>query len=210
MAEDIIKDITVLQDISSVVDCDNLEDGKLLAQELFKSLAQQKTAPAIAANQIGINKRIIVLSVREPIYLINPQIISATIQIPYLESHASFPQKLFTTIRYASITIKADNVLDNMCFGVRDNQRHLLYSGKKINAAVTTHPVIMEAVYVQQAIDTLNGIMPMAREMVMQSPVCVEKTPSRNELITISNGAEVKILKYKKAEWFINNGWIIQ
>ena len=37
-----------------------------------------------------------------------------------------------------------------------------------------------------------------------------EKKIGRNELVTIKKGDAVKVLKYKKAQKFINNGWEIK
>ena len=210
MVEEIIKDIDILRDVSKVEDCVSNEEGTLLAQEMFKALAGQKTAPAIAANQIGIQKRIIALSVREPVYLINPVIVSATVPVPYIESHASFPQKLFTPIRFASIVVTADNLEGEFNFGLKGNQRNLLFKDGKINPSVLTHPVIMEAMYIQQAVDTLNGVMPVDREAKMIEPVNVDKGPARNEIVTLTkDDAEMKI-KFKKATKFIQDGWKIK
>ena len=37
-----------------------------------------------------------------------------------------------------------------------------------------------------------------------------EKKIGRNELVTIKKGDAVKVLKYKKAQKFINDGWEIR
>jgi peptide deformylase len=210
MAEEIIKDISQLRDVSRMENCSSLEEAKLLAKEMFKALATQKTAPAIAANQIGIQKRIIVMSIREPIYLVNPVIVSSSMPIPYIESHASFPQKLFTTMRYASVTVKADNINGEFTFGLKENQKHLLYNKDKVNVAVTTHPVIMEAVYIQQTIDTLNGILPMDRELKTTEALYKIKTPNRNKIVTLVKGNEEIQVKYKRALKYLEDGWVIK
>lgn len=211
MAEEIIKDISILQDVSNMEDCNDLEEGKKLAQEMFKALASQRTCPAISANQIGINKRIIVLNLREPVYLINPIIVKSSMPAPHVESHASFPQKLFTTIRSASVTVKANNIDGEFTFGLKPGQRKLLYNKNRINTAVTTHPIVMEAAYVQQTIDTLNGIMPMER--VLQSVETIKKTSNtihRNEVVTLEKDGETMRIKYKRAEKFIQDGWKVK
>jgi len=210
MVEEIIKDIEKLRDVSAIENCENLEEAKLLAEEMFKSLANQKTAPAIAANQIGINKKIIVLSVKNAIYLVNPVIVRKSMPTPYIESHASFPQKLFTVIRYASITVKADNIDGELLFGLKTNQKHLLYRDNKVNIAVVTHPVIMEAAYIQQTVDTLNGILPIDIEMSTPEPVSVPNPIGRNEIVTLTKDGVDMTIKFKKSDKFIQDGWKIK
>lgn len=210
MADEIIKDVAILKDISQISNCDTQEEGKIIAQEMFIALSKQKTAPAISANQIGIQKRVIALNVREAVYLINPVITACSMPTPHVESHASFPQKLFTTIRYASVTVKADNIEKEFTFGLKENQKHLLYQGNRVNVALTTHPLVMEAAYVQQAIDTLNGVMPIERTLQHIDPVKKSNTPNRNEVVILCKGKETIKIKYKKALKLIEEGWVIK
>ena len=43
----------------------------------------------------------------------------------------------------------------------------------------------------------------------LRSPVVVAKKIGRNQLVTIKKGDAVKVLKYKKAQRFLNDGWIM-
>ena len=67
----------------------------------------------------------------------------------------------------------------------------------------------MEAVCVQHEIDHLNGITIHDRED-KPKPIISTKKIGRNELVTIKQGDAVKVLKYKKAQKFINDGWVIE
>ena len=67
----------------------------------------------------------------------------------------------------------------------------------------------LEAVCVQHEIDHLNGMRIMDRK-VDTTIKRVEKKIGRNELVTIKKGDAVKVLKYKKAQKFLNQGWEIK
>ena len=66
----------------------------------------------------------------------------------------------------------------------------------------------LEAVCVQHEIDHLNGIRIMDR-IIDTTIRRTEKKIGRNSLVTIKRNDAVKVLKYKKAEKFLDDGWII-
>ena len=69
----------------------------------------------LSANQLGINKRVAVVNVTEPIYLINPEIISVGKEVIFQEGCLSVKSKKpIHTKRFDSITIKCDNYESNM------------------------------------------------------------------------------------------------
>ena len=68
---------------------------------------------------------------------------------------------------------------------------------------------VLESVCVQHEIDHLNGITIHDREVKLE-PTKVEKKIGRNQLVTIKKGDAVKVLKYKKAQPLLNQGWIIK
>ena len=68
---------------------------------------------------------------------------------------------------------------------------------------------LLEAVCVQHEIDHLNGITIHDREIKLE-PTKSEKKIGRNQLVTVKKGDAVKVLKYKKARKFMNDGWIIE
>ena len=77
-----------------------------IATELFNILNEKKNGIGLAANQIGIDASVAVLNVREPIILINPEIVSKETEIPYYEGCLSFPKKGCHTKRYEPVEIK--------------------------------------------------------------------------------------------------------
>ena len=68
---------------------------------------------------------------------------------------------------------------------------------------------MLESVCVQHEIDHLNGITILDRK-VDTTVKRTEKKIGRNELVTIKKGDAVKVLKYKKAQKFLNDGWFIK
>ena len=84
----------------------SVEEGLKIATELFQILNKRKDGIGLAANQVGIDARVAVLNVREPVILINPEIISKEIEIPFYEGCLSFPNKGCHTKRYETIEVK--------------------------------------------------------------------------------------------------------
>ena len=66
-----------------------LEEGNEIAQILLDSLPEHGVG--IAANQIGIQKNVCLISVDKPIVLINPKIVKAEGSTHFLEGCLSFP-----------------------------------------------------------------------------------------------------------------------
>lgn len=196
-----------LRNISDITNCESIEEGKIISKELFKELSNQRTSPAISANQIGISKRVIAISIIEPIYLINPVIIARDLIYTAIESHSSFPNRLFTTIRPAHLIVKADNINGEITFGLKVNQKRLLYVRGQLNKLAIVHPKIMEALYIEQAIDTLNGILPEDKEIKEITPIKKDKLPGRNDKILISKDNNETYIKSKYLNSFISRGW---
>ncbi len=93
-----------------------VEEGEKIATELFEILNKRKDGIGLAANQVGIDASVAVVNVREPIVLINPEIVSRETEIPYYEGCLSFPGKGCHTKRYETIEVKSDNVDGTMVF----------------------------------------------------------------------------------------------
>ena len=53
----------------------NIKEGEEIAVRLLHELRQSENGIGLAANQIGINKRVCVINVKNPLVLINPEII---------------------------------------------------------------------------------------------------------------------------------------
>ena len=103
-----------------------------------------KTGVGLAANQVGINKRVCVISVIKPIILVNPKIVGKFGKINFKEGCLSFPGDYIITERYAEIAVKADNHPAMIYFSVEKNA--------------------LECVCVQHEIDHLDGITMFSRQ----------------------------------------------
>ena len=66
---------------------------------------------------------------------------------------------------------------------------------------------ILESVCIQHEIDHLNGVTIFDR--IVNNTVTREIKYGRNEKVTIQKGSESKVLKYKKAQFLLNEGWEI-
>ena len=55
--------------------CISIEEGEEIGAQLLKELTESGNGIGLAANQIGINKRVCVINVKEPIVLVNPNIV---------------------------------------------------------------------------------------------------------------------------------------
>ena len=70
-----------------------VEEGYKIATELFQILNQRGDGIGLAANQVGIDAQVAVVNVKEPIVLINPEIVSKEEEVRYYEGCLSFPKK---------------------------------------------------------------------------------------------------------------------
>ena len=188
----------------------SLEEGRTIATELFQILNQRGDGIGLAANQVGIDAQVAVVNVIEPLVLINPKIISKENEINYYEGCLSFPKKGVNTKRYETIEVTSANVEGSMLFsGVETGETGKGSWEDKQKNDDNRNMRLLESVCVQHEIDHLNGIVCMDRK-IETSYVRSEKKIGRNELVTIKKGDAVKVLKYKKAQKFINDGWEIK
>jgi peptide deformylase len=176
---------TICEEVSSV------EEGEEVGVQLLKELTESQNGIGLAANQIGINKRVCVVNVKEPIVLINPKIVETSEEtFVFPEGCLSFPNKHIRTTRFVEVTVEADNHEGQLSFSA---------DSEDVNDA-------FECACVQHEIDHLNGFTMFDREW-KQQPIRVEKKIGRNEKVTITDGTETKILKYKKAQPLLESDW---
>ena len=188
----------------------SVEEGNAIATELFQILNQRGDGIGLAANQVGIDAQVAVVNVIEPLVLINPKIISKENEINYYEGCLSFPKKGVNTKRYETIEVTSANVEGSMLFsGVETGEIGKGSWEDKQKNDDNRNMRLLESICVQHEIDHLNGVTIMDRK-IETSYVRSEKKIGRNELVTIKKGDAVKVLKYKKAQKFINNGWEIK
>ena len=189
----IVKDIKQLKEKCVPVSSFKFNEGEDIAKQLLDELSNSKSGIGLAANQIGINKRVCVINVKEePLILINPEIIERSKEtFVFPEGCLSFPNKHVRTIRNVSVTVKADNHNGKLVFTA---------DSKDVKDA-------FECACVQHEIDHLDGITMFDREF-KQEPIKREgKKIGRNDKVTISKGSESKTIKYKKAEPLLSDGW---
>ena len=142
--------------------------------------------------------------------LINPKIIRKENEIKYYEGCLSYPKKGVHTKRYETIEVTSDNVEGSMIFSGVENPSDGKGSWEENKKGDDERNLrLLESVCVQHEIDHLNGIICMDRR-IETSYKRTEKKIGRNELVTIKKGDAVKVLKYKKAQNFFNQGWEIR
>tara|TARA_B000000437_G_scaffold209755_1_gene179126 strand:+ start:201 stop:830 length:630 start_codon:yes stop_codon:yes gene_type:complete len=185
----------------------SVEEGLEIATELFQILNKRKDGIGLAANQVGIDAQVAVVNVREPLVLINPKIISKTNEIPYYEGCLSYPGKGCHTKRYETIEITTAQEEGTMIFSGIDIGETGRGTWEKKGIKHDRELRTLEVVCVQHEIDHLNGTTIMDRKR--DTTIRTEKKIGRNRLVTIKKGDAVKVLKYKKAQNFLNQGWVI-
>tara|TARA_B100000029_G_scaffold328959_1_gene321290 strand:- start:386 stop:979 length:594 start_codon:yes stop_codon:yes gene_type:complete len=169
-----------------------VEEGYKIATELFEILNKRKDGIGLAANQVGIDAAVAVVNVREPIVLINPEIVSRETEIPYYEGCLSFPGKGCHTKRYETIEVKSDNVDGTMVFSGVDTGEEAKGTWEDGQQKQNRELRTLEAVCVQHEIDHLNGmrILDRAQELTIRRD---KPKIGRNEKCPCGSGK-----KYKK------------
>jgi len=185
----------------------SVEEGMQVATELFSILNKRKDGIGLAANQVGIDAKVAVLNVREPLILINPEIIFKENEIPYYEGCLSFPGKGCHTKRYETVQVKTAQEEGSWLFSAVDRGESGKGSWEDSEIKEDREVRLLETVCVQHEIDHLNGMRILDR--MIDTTIRTERKIGRNNLVTIKRGDAVKVLKYKKAQKFINDGWII-
>ena len=200
----IITDITSLKQPIPTTKFSKVEQ-ELASAALLTSIAEHKCL-GMSANQIGLNKRICVINVREePMILVNPTIVkSSEDTLIYLEGCLSIPKTLekpLKTIRNYEVTIKADNYSDELHFGT---SRREYKDGYELMDDVD----LLESVCVQHEVDHLNGLIIRDR----QYTTTVEKSSydklGRNEKLMLKSPAgKTEMVKKKKVQEYLHAGY---
>ena len=200
----IITDITSLKQPIPSTKFDKVEQ-ELASAALLTAIVEHKCL-GMSANQIGLNKRICVINVREePLILVNPIIITSSEEtLVYLEGCLSIPKTLekpLKTIRNYEVTIKADNYAEELHFGTT---RREYKDGYELLNDVD----LLESICVQHEIDHLNGLTIRDR----QYTTTVEKTSydklGRNEKLMLkSPEGKTEMVKKKKVQEYLHAGY---
>ena len=187
----IIKDKIKLQEKCSPV---SVKEGEEIGVRLLHELRNSENGIGLAANQIGINRRVCIINVKEPLVLINPTIVNHSEEkFPFVESCLSYPNKKIKTERFVSVTVEADNHEGKLMFSADSND---------INDA-------FECVCVQHEIDHLDGITMFDRKRPSATIKRKNKKIGRNDKVTITKGSESRVIKFKKASPLLEDGWIL-
>ena len=183
----------------------SIEEGNKIATELLQILTERKDGIGLAANQVGIDASVAVVNVREPIILINPEVVEVSEEIPYYEGCLSFKGKGIQTKRYKNIVITTEQEEGELYFSGAENPSDGKGSWEKNSSEKHDAELrLLEAVCIQHEIDHLNGMTIMDRQVV--TTIVNKEKYGRNEIVMITDGKETKDLKYKKAKSLIESG----
>ena len=193
-----VTEIDKLKDICEP--CKSTDEGEQIGVKLFEALEDKGIG--LAANQIGINKRVCIINVKEPIILVNPKIVEKSPEkFVFLEGCLSFPNESIKTVRHKWVKVHADNHDSTLFFSVWDTKDEEGYDKQKF-----LH-YALETACVQHEIDHLDGITMYDREFKPEPSVRRNEKIGRNDKVTIQKDGNTKELKYKKATKLLDDGW---
>ena len=183
--------------------CDSIEEGERIAKKLSDVL-DDIGGYGLAANQIGINKNVCIVRVRDDSpdrILINPTITkSSDDRVLYFEGCLSIPGKRTKTIRHSSVTVACDNW---------ENEIEFCPDGELTKENFWDDNGLLECVCVQHEVDHLNGVL-MTDPSVRYIESATPKTKyGRNEKVVVEKDGDTQYLKYKNAEALLVDGWNI-
>ncbi len=185
--------------------CSSVEEGEKIGAQLLKYLTESPTGIGLAANQLGINKRVCVINCKDPVVLINPEIIEKSEEMfAFGEGCLSFPDDYVRTQRHKWVKVKTDNHEEILYFSVwhispgeegYDKEKYLDYA--------------YETACVQHEIDHLDGFTMHDREWKPQPRRRAYRKIGRNEKVLIKKGEETKTIKFKKYDKMQEDGWVL-
>ena len=177
----------------------SVEEGRIIATELFQILNKRGDGIGLAANQVGIDAQVAVVNVIEPLVLINPKIEEQWDEIDYYEGCLSYPKQGIKTKRYKNIIIKTEQEESGWYFSGAESSQESKGSWEQENKKQDQERRLLEAICVQHEIDHLNGITIYEREN-KPKPIITKQKYGRNEIVGITDGKDYKEIKYKKAK----------
>ena len=185
----------------------NKTEEDVISAALFTALEKEKGF-GLSANQIGVDKRMCVINIKEPMILVNPKIVKRSEEaVQYIESCLSLPKtmrKPKNTVRSISITVETDN-LGTVEFGP-DEKDKIGTEGHNYFA----DEGLLECVVAQHEIDHLDGILITDSIRAYNIQRVSEKKYGRNDKVMIkSPDGETDFVKYKKALPLLEKGYQI-
>ena len=180
------------------------EEQDLATAALLTAVTQHQGL-GMSANQIGLNKRICVINVREePLVLVNPTIVEESEEkIMYFEGCLSLPKtmkKPIKTVRSYGVKVKADNFPDVLEFYTKERKH------EDINALFGDVD-LLESVCVQHEIDHLNGLTIRDRQYTETVRLTTFAKMGRNERFILKKDNETLSVKKKNLSTYLEQGW---
>ena len=185
----------------------NKSEEEVISAALFTALEKEKGF-GLSANQIGVDKRMCVINIKEPMVLINPKITKRSEEaVQYIESCLSLPKtmrKPKNTVRSVSVTVETDN-LGTVEFGPDEKDKigtegHNYFGDEGL----------LECVVAQHEIDHLDGILITDSIRAYNIQRVSEKKYGRNDKVMVkSPDGETDFMKYKKAVPLLEKGYEI-
>ena len=185
----------------------NKSEEEVISAALFTALEKEKGF-GLSANQIGVDKRMCVINIKEPMVLINPKITKRSEEaVQYIESCLSLPKtmrKPKNTVRSVSVTVETDN-LGTVEFGPDEKDKigtegHNYFGDEGL----------LECVVAQHEIDHLDGILITDQVRAYNIQRVSEKKYGRNEKVMVkSPEGDTDFMKYKKAVPLLEKGYEI-
>ena len=185
----------------------NKSEEDVISAALFTALEKEKGF-GLSANQIGVDKRMCIVNIKEPMVLVNPKIVKRSEEaVQYIESCLSLPKtmrKPKNTVRSISITVETDN-LGTIEFGA-DEPKKIGKEGHNYFA----DEGLLECVVAQHEIDHLDGILITDSVRAYNIQRVSEKKFGRNEKVMVkSPDGDTEFMKYKKAVPLLERGYQI-
>ena len=185
----------------------NKSEEEVISAAQFTALEKEKGF-GLSANQIGVDKRMCVINIKDPMVLVNPKIVKRSEEaVQYIESCLSLPKtmrKPKNTVRSISITVETDN-LGTVEFGADEP--------KKIGTEGHNYfgdEGLLECVVAQHEIDHLDGILITDSIRAYNIQRVSEKKFGRNEKVMVkSPDGDTEFMKYKKAVPLLGKGYQI-
>ena len=182
----------------------NKDEQDVIAAALFTSLKKEKGF-GLSANQIGIDKRVCVINIKDPLVLVNPRITNRSEDgMVYIESCLSLPKtmkKPVKTIRSQNITVETDN-LGTIEFGPDEPEKigtegHNYFGDEGL----------LECVVAQHEIDHLDGILITDNDRRYTQTIKRGQKIGRNERVMVKMpDGSTEFMKYKKAQPLLSIG----
>jgi peptide deformylase len=185
----------------------NKSEEEVISAALFTALKKEKGF-GLSANQIGVDKRMCVINIKEPMVLVNPKIVKRSEEaVQYIESCLSLPKtmrKPKNTVRSISVTVETDN-LGTVEFGP-DEKDKIGTEGHNYFA----DEGLLECVVAQHEIDHLDGILITDSIRAYNIQRVSERKYGRNDKVMIkSPDGDTEFIKYKKAVPLLEKGYQI-